>query len=120
MIRLRSQRIPYRRDKTEDEWFFALTLFAIAQEIEARNCYTKEVMRTQLIFDLHGGLPVLKSPIKGFGIDGPTIVLAEKQPVVMIPTAKELLVPVALACTFGNTFMMSSLGSAARDSSETL
>ena len=28
---LTDQRIPYRRDKTEDERFFILTLFAIAQ-----------------------------------------------------------------------------------------
>lgn len=56
---LTSQRIPYRRDKTEDERFFALTLFAIAQEIEARGCYTKEVMRVQLAVGLppaHYGL----------------------------------------------------------------
>lgn len=32
---LTDQRIPYRRDKTEDERFFILTLFAIAHEIEA-------------------------------------------------------------------------------------
>ena len=32
---LTDQRIPYRRDKTEDERFFILTLFAIAYEIEA-------------------------------------------------------------------------------------
>ena len=34
------ERIPYRRDKTEDERFFVLTLFAIAKEIEARGAYT--------------------------------------------------------------------------------
>ena len=31
---LTDQRIPYRRDKTEDERFFILTLFAIAYEID--------------------------------------------------------------------------------------
>lgn len=36
---LTDQRIPYRRDKTEDERFFILTLFAIAYEIEATEQY---------------------------------------------------------------------------------
>lgn len=36
---LTDQRIPYRRDKTEDERFFILTLFAIAYEIEAMGRY---------------------------------------------------------------------------------
>lgn len=49
---LSDQRIPYRRDKTEDERFFLLTLFAIAFEIEARGCYTDEVMRIQLAVGL--------------------------------------------------------------------
>ena len=34
---LTDQRIPYRRDKTEDERFFILTLFAIAYELEAAS-----------------------------------------------------------------------------------
>lgn len=38
--RLSEQRIPYRRDKTDDERFFILTLFAIAREIEASGSYT--------------------------------------------------------------------------------
>lgn len=37
---LTDQRIPYRRDKTEDERFFILTLFAIAHEIEAMGQYS--------------------------------------------------------------------------------
>ena len=37
---LTDQRIPYRRDKTEDERFFILTLFAIAYEIEAMGRYS--------------------------------------------------------------------------------
>lgn len=49
---LSDQRIPYRCDKTEDERFFMLTLFAIAYEIEARGCYTDEVMRIQLAIGL--------------------------------------------------------------------
>lgn len=49
---LSDQRIPYRRDKTEDERFFLLTLFAIAYEIEARGCYTEEVIRIQLAVGL--------------------------------------------------------------------
>ena len=36
---LTDQRIPYRRDKTEDERFFILTLFAITYEIEAMGRY---------------------------------------------------------------------------------
>ena len=36
---LTDQRIPYRRDKTEDERFFVLTLFAIAYELEAASFY---------------------------------------------------------------------------------
>lgn len=47
------QRIPYRKDKTEDERFFILSLFAIAGEIEQRNCFAPGVMRV----DLAVGLP---------------------------------------------------------------
>ena len=39
---LTDQRIPYRRDKTEDERFFILTLFAIAHEIEAMGQYERQ------------------------------------------------------------------------------
>lgn len=39
---LSEQRIPYRRDKTEDERYFILTLFAIAHEIEAANAFFPE------------------------------------------------------------------------------
>jgi plasmid segregation protein ParM len=49
---LSNERIPYRRDKTEDDRFFILTLFAVANEIEARGCYTEEVMRVQLAIGL--------------------------------------------------------------------
>jgi len=42
------QRIPYHRNKTEDERFFILTLFAIANEIEASGCYSDTVFRIQL------------------------------------------------------------------------
>ena len=45
---LTDQRIPYRRDKTEDERFFILTLFAIAYEIEAMGRYSDTLMRIQL------------------------------------------------------------------------
>ena len=34
---LSTERIPYRKDKTEDDRFFILTLFALAGEIEARG-----------------------------------------------------------------------------------
>lgn len=39
---LSDQRIPYIRDKTEDDRFFILTLFAIAYEINASGRYTPE------------------------------------------------------------------------------
>lgn len=50
--RLTDQRIPYHRDKTEDDRFFILTLYAIAYEIEATNSYTDSVMRVQLAVGL--------------------------------------------------------------------
>lgn len=37
---LTSQRISYMRDKTQDERYFILSLFAIAKEMESRNRYT--------------------------------------------------------------------------------
>lgn len=49
---LSNQRIPYKRDKTEDERFFVLTLFGIAGEILNRNCYEEEAMRIQLAVGL--------------------------------------------------------------------
>lgn len=45
---LSERRIPYHRDKTEDERFFILTLFAIAYEIEAMNAYSSNLMRIEL------------------------------------------------------------------------
>ena len=49
---LTDRRIPYRRDKTEDERFFILTLFAIAYEIEAMGRYSDTLMRIQLAVGL--------------------------------------------------------------------
>lgn len=46
------QRIPYRRDKTEDDRFFILTLFAIAREIEAQGNCSPGVARIQLAVGL--------------------------------------------------------------------
>lgn len=46
------QRIPYRKDKTEDERFFILSLFAIAKEIEDQGFYHPGVMRVQLAVGL--------------------------------------------------------------------
>lgn len=46
------QRIPYRKDKTEDERFFVLTLFAIAREIEQRNCFHPGLLRVELAVGL--------------------------------------------------------------------
>lgn len=41
---LLDERIPYRRDKTEDERFFILTLFAIAREVEQRGGYAPDAV----------------------------------------------------------------------------
>ena len=49
---LSTERIPYRKDKTEDDRFFILTLFALAGEIEARGAYSSEVQRIQLAVGL--------------------------------------------------------------------
>ena len=49
---LSEKRIPYHRDKTEDERFFILSLFAIAYEIEAAGGYSQNVMRIQLAVGL--------------------------------------------------------------------
>ncbi len=46
------ERIPYRRDKTEDERFFILTLFAVAKEIEAREAYMAGTIPLQLAVGL--------------------------------------------------------------------
>jgi len=46
------QRIPYRKDKTEDDRFFVLSLFAIANEIEALSCYSRDLIRIQLTVGL--------------------------------------------------------------------
>lgn len=46
------QRIPYRRDKTEDDRFFILTLFAVAGEIEAVGKYFPGIMHIQLAVGL--------------------------------------------------------------------
>ena len=46
------QRIPYRKDKTEDERFFILILFAIAREIEEQGFFHPGVMRVQLAVGL--------------------------------------------------------------------
>ena len=49
---LTDQRIPYRRDKTEDERFFVLTLFAIAYELEAASFYGAGPVQVQLAVGL--------------------------------------------------------------------
>ena len=47
------QRIPYMRDKTKDDRFFILTLFAIAYEIEANSAYSPdEIIDVQLLIGL--------------------------------------------------------------------
>ena len=50
---LTDKRIPYLRDKTVDDRFFVLTLFAIAYEIEHENAYSKEeIIDIQLLIGL--------------------------------------------------------------------
>lgn len=49
---LSDQRIPYRRDKTEDDRFFILTLFGIANEIKAAGVYAPGLIRVQLAVGL--------------------------------------------------------------------
>ena len=50
---LSDQRIPYIRDKTEDERFFVLTLFAIAYEIDAAGEYSvDDIIDVQLAVGL--------------------------------------------------------------------
>lgn len=49
---LSGQRIPYRKDKTDDDRFFILTLFALAGELAARGCPAVEVVRVRLAVGL--------------------------------------------------------------------
>ena len=49
---LSDERLPYRRDKTEDEKFFILTLFAIARELETVGGCPPGVVRVQLAIGL--------------------------------------------------------------------
>ena len=43
-----AQRFTYMRDKTENENFFILTLFAVAMEVEATNSYSNDILDVQL------------------------------------------------------------------------
>lgn len=45
---LSNERIPFHKDKTEDDRFFVLTLIAIAEEITARGLSEKEQQHIQL------------------------------------------------------------------------
>jgi len=49
---LSEQRIPYHRDKTVDDKYFILTLFAIAKELEAEGKYHSGVLPIQLAVGL--------------------------------------------------------------------
>lgn len=51
---LTENRIPFKWDKSSDETFFVLSLFAIAYEIEAAGCYAKDEI---IGVDLVVGLP---------------------------------------------------------------
>ena len=49
---LSNQRIPYKRDKTEDDRFFILTLFGIAEELHMEEKYGEEVVHVSLAVGL--------------------------------------------------------------------
>ncbi len=49
---LSNQRIPYKRDKTEDDRFFILTLFGIAEELHKIEKHGEEVVRISLAVGL--------------------------------------------------------------------
>ena len=49
---LSNQRIPYRRDKTDDDRFFVLTLFAIAYELQPAAINYAGIIRIQLAVGL--------------------------------------------------------------------
>lgn len=49
---LSDRRIPYKKDKTVDERFYILTLFAIAREIEAQRAYTSDMLFVELAIGL--------------------------------------------------------------------
>jgi len=49
---LAEKRINYMRDKTVDERFFVLTMFALAYEIEANNAYCKDFIEVDLLVGL--------------------------------------------------------------------
>ena len=49
---LTDQRIPYHRDKTSDHRFFLLTLFGIAQELDAQGVNCQDTLRIQLAVGL--------------------------------------------------------------------
>ena len=49
---LSNQRIPYKRDKTEDDRFFILTLFGIAEELHLKERYGEEVVHIALAVGL--------------------------------------------------------------------
>lgn len=49
---LTNQRIPYHRNKTSDQRFFILTLFAIAQELEVQGINTTDTQQIQLAVGL--------------------------------------------------------------------
>ncbi|WP_295474331.1 hypothetical protein [uncultured Subdoligranulum sp.] len=54
---LSARRIPYQKDKTADERYFILTLFAIANEIEQAGVYSDAVLPIELAV----GLPLWRT-----------------------------------------------------------
>ena len=58
---LSNERIPFHKDKTEDDRFFVLTLIAIAEEITARGIGEKEQQHIQLAVGLPPAPPTFKA-----------------------------------------------------------
>lgn len=67
---LSSQRMPYQRDKTQDFRYFALTLIAIAKELELNSkIEPNDIVQVQLpiveIFEMYRPLLIRKSIVNG-------------------------------------------------------
>ena len=55
LLHASNERIPFRKDKTEDDRFFVLTLIAIAEELEARQIGKQELYNIQLLVVIAAG-----------------------------------------------------------------
>jgi plasmid segregation protein ParM len=60
---LSDKRVPYLRDKTVDNRFYVLNLFAIAFEIEDRGCYTSDVMNVNSERSMNASRSILSAAV---------------------------------------------------------